>query len=291
MARMLGRSPNTISREIGRVPSGYRAERAHSSARTNMRFRRIQWQKIEEEPDMRAYIVSKLKESWNPEVIAQRMRSDGCPWYVSKSSIYRWLRSVRGERYCVFLHSQRKRVRHRRSRARRHIIPDRVSITERPKGAENRTRYGHWEADAVVSGRDGSGAVAVLQERKSRYCILKKVSNLRPRGYVRTLSSALVGMRAQSITFDNGIENQRHRFLGIPTFFCDPYASWQKGGIERLNGMLRHYFPKGTDFSAISQDQLDAAQDRINRKPRRILGFRSAEEVAQSGRIFKDVLD
>jgi IS30 family transposase len=289
IARMLGRSPNTVSRELRRVPSGYRADRAHVYARTKLRFRRLQWRKIEAEPALKAYVIGKLKETWNPEGIAERMRRDGLPWYVSKSSIYRWLRSVYGERYCILLWSRRKRVRKRRCRLRRQIIPDRISIAERPKGAENRSRYGHWESDAVVSGKEGSGAVAVLQERKSRYCILQKVSSLRPRPYVQTLSSALEGVQARSLTFDNGIENQRHRSLGIPTFFCDPYASWQKGGIERLNGMLRRYFPKGTDFSLVSQTELDAVQEQLNRKPRRILGFRSAEEVARSGRVLKDV--
>ena len=289
IARMLGRSPNTVSRELQRVPSGYRAELAHSYARTALRFRRIQWQKIEEEPEMKRYIIAKLKEAWNPEAIAHRMRIEGLPWYASKSSIYRWLRSVQGERYCILLQSRRKRIKTRKKRMHRQIIPDRISIAERPKGAEDRTRYGHWESDAVVSARDGSGAIAVLQERRSRYCILRKVSTLKPAPYAQTLASALQDVRARSITFDNGIENQRYQSLGVPAFFCDPYASWQKGGIERLNGMVRQYFPKGTDFSSVSQKQLALVQDQINRKPRRSLGFRSAFEVARTGRIFKNV--
>ena len=118
---------------------------------------------------------------------------------------------------------------------------------------------------------------------------LRKVSTLKPAPYAQTLASALQDVRARSITFDNGIENQRYQSLGVPAFFCDPYASWQKGGIERLNGMVRQYFPKGTDFSSVSQKQLALVQDQINRKPRRILGFRSAFEVARTGRIFKNV--
>ncbi|MCI0619863.1 IS30 family transposase [Candidatus Wolfebacteria bacterium] len=230
--------------------------------------------------------MEKLKMHWNPREIAARMERD-IGVSVSKNSIYRWLRSSRGQPYCHFLYSGRYRVKRRRPKIGRVMIPNRTSIAGRPLGATNRSRYGHLACDTVVSGRQGSGAVSVLVERKSRVVAIRKLTSLKPEEHVGVLKQTLQTFEARSVTFDNGIENRYHERLGIPTFFCDPYSSWQKGSVENVNKMIRRYLPKGTDLSAISQEMLDRIADIINNKPRTVLGFRSAYEVAKLGGVFR----
>jgi IS30 family transposase len=99
---------------------------------------------------------------------------------------------------------------------------------------------------------------------------------------LRKIQSMMKNLSMKSITFDNGIENKKHASIGVPTFFCDPYSSWQKGGVENGNRMLRRYFPKGTDFAQVSQRDIDKAVKLINEKPRKILGYRSSFEVAEA---------
>ena len=167
------------------------------------------------------------------------------------------------------------------------MIPDRISITERPLAALDRAEPGHCEYDSIVSSkRSGStAALAVLVERSSRLVRAQLVSTLRPEPYAKTIASLAKGLMAHTMTTDNGIENKQHRLVtkktGAPVFFTDPYSSWQKGGVENANKMLRHYFPKGTDFATVSQTAVDEALARINNKPRRILGYKSSLQVAK----------
>jgi IS30 family transposase len=134
-----------------------------------------------------------------------------------------------------------------------------------------------------VSKKGGSGAILVLTERKSRYVQIWKLPNLKPKGVSMRLRQIQQKLKVASITFDNGIENIYHQDIGAPTYFCDPYSSWQKGAVENVNKMIRRYIPKGTDLVTVSQAQLDWIADRINQKPRKILGYRSALSVAKAG--------
>lgn len=282
ISRVLGRSPNTISYEVrtngGR--EGYRARNAHQYARTRRKDARYQWKKIEHHPLLRAYVVLGLLLHWNPDEIAGSMRERKLPFYASKTAIYDWLRSVHGQTYCPYLYSQRWHRKKRKPKTPRVMIPGRISWTERPAGAETRSRYGHWEEDTVVSGRSGTGALAVMAERKSRLILARAIPSLSPRIHAEAVSRMVSGAKTRSITFDNGIENREHGSLGIPTFFCDAYSSWQKGTVENANKMIRRYLPKGTDLGNVPQGELDQIVSVINRKPRKILGYRSALQVA-----------
>ena len=162
------------------------------------------------------------------------------------------------------------------------MIPERVSIHERFLGADHRTRYGHWEGDTIVSGKHtgSKAAMTVVYERKTRYIEAQKISNLKPQSHTNAVIDILANKKALSMTQDNGIENRDHLSLGIPTFFCDPYSSWQKGGVENANKMIRRYVPKGSDLAHISKEYLDQIVSIINRKPRKSLGYRTALEVA-----------
>lgn len=284
IGRALGRSPNAISYEIREKSTHgvYDPLKADAKARFRKRMAKYQRKKINENDCLRNYIIEKLMLHWNPDEISGSMRKEKQPFYASKTAIYEWLYSVQGQKYCQYLYSKRYTKKKRKTKKiRRVMIPERVGLEKRFLGSTHRTRYGHFEGDTVVSKRGGKGGMSVLSERKSRYLIAKKLNSLSPTENLQKIQDMQRNMSMKSITFDNGIENKRHKEIGIPTFFCDPYSSWQKGGVENGNKMLRRYFPKGTDFSEISQKEIDTAVRIINQKPRKILGYRSAFEVAQ----------
>lgn len=280
----LGRSPNAISYEVRENSANgvYDPLKADAKARVRKRAGKYQWKKINEDDHLRDYIVTRLEKHWNPDEISGCMRREKQPFYASKTAIYEWLYSARGQRYCQYLYGERYTKKQRgKKKTKRVMIPDRIGLGKRFLGATNRTRYGHFEGDTVVSRKGGRGGMSVLSERKSRLLIVVKISSLSPGENVRKIRSMMKHLILKSITFDNGIENKRHQEIGVPTFFCDPYSSWQKGGVENGNKMLRRYFPKGTDFREVSQEEIDTAVKLINEKPRKILGYRSALEVAR----------
>lgn len=285
IARVLGRSPSTVSEEVrrNRVNGSYDPLKAQHKAYVRRKYATYQGKKINEHMALREYIVEKLKLHWNPDEIAGRMKKDRLSFFASKTAIYAWLQTSTGDRYCGLLYSQRHRVKRRRMRVLRTLILSRIGIEKRPSGATNRSRYGHWEGDTVVSGKKTGSTVAlsVLYERKSRFVTARKIPNLKPDSHAQAVRAMLQGKKALSLTQDNGIENLAHQKVGVPTFFCDPYSSWQKGGVEHANKMLRRSFPKGMDLALVSEEELAYAVNRINAKPRRSLGFASATEVAR----------
>lgn len=293
VAKTMERSPNTISYEIKQnsVHGVYDPHKAHQKAQVRKKYRRFQYTKIEKYPEIKKIIIEKLKAHWNPDEIAGWLKDHREDLYVSKSAIYNWLHTGRGDRYCDLLYSKRHRVKKHKKKTKQVLIPERTGIEERPLGAENRSRYGHYESDTIVSRKGGSGAILVLIERKSRHVHLWKLDNLKPRGVSNKLHDIRDQIKMHSVTFDNGIENIYHQEIGVSTYFCDPYSSWQKGTVEHVNKMIRRYIPKGTDLVNVSQGDLNKIAAIINKKPRKILGYKSAEEVAlAAGVIGKSVL-
>lgn len=289
IARVLGRSPNTISLELKRVPSGYKASYAKIYASTQLKNRRLQWSKIESIPKLKEYIIQGLKKSWNPDEISGRMKKDKYPWYVSKSAIYIWFDTVRGERYKKYLYAYRPGRRHKKKDGLHGQILDMTQIEARGFGIVNRSRYSHWESDLVVSGRSGTGGLSTSQERKSRYLSAYKVDNLSSSEKQKTLIQLVQEFSVKSITFDRGHENAKHHELNIPSYFCNAYHSWEKGGVENANKMIRRFFPKKTDFASVSQEEINRIVSIINNKPRKILNYRTAYEVALAGRVINRV--
>ena len=284
IGRVLDRSHNTISCEIRTYSgeNGYNAQNAHQYATTTRKNTKKDWSKIENTRDLKAYIIEKLKLDWNPDEIAGRMKKDKKPWYASKTAIYEWLRSNMGQQYCIHLYSGTYRTKKRIKKTERVMIPDRVSIDERSTSVDNRTRFGHWENDTIVSRKGCSGGLSVGLERKSRLLTATKVSTMSTAEHMEAIQKQQETYKTLSHTMDNGIENKQWKTLGIPTYFCDPYSPWQKGGVENGNKMLRRYFPKGTNFRTITQKKVDAAVVTINNKPRKILGYKTALEVASA---------
>lgn len=293
IAEALIRSPNTISREIriNSVNGEYNAKKAKAKSRVSRRSRRYQWQKIEHNNELHSFIILMLAppHSWSPKVISGHLKfhQSKLP-YISAPQIYDWLRSGRGQPYCQYLLSERYQVkRHKKNKTQRMMIPERIGIEQRPVAAIDRSESGHAEYDSVVSSKrsKSTAALAVLQERTSRLVRAKLVPNLKPGGYAETIVDLTNGLSLKTLTTDNGIENKQHKHTtkktGVPVFFTDPYSSWQKGGVENANKMLRRYFPKGTDFGTITQRQVDSALWTINNKPRQSLGFKSAVQCAE----------
>ena len=286
IARALGRGHNTVSYEIrtNSTHGVYDPLKADAKARVRKHYRKLEWSRLNADPDVQKFVVKKLKKHWNPDEIAGYLKRTKEKPYVSKTAIYEWLRTSRGERYCEHLYSKRKRVKKQKLKVRKVLIPNRVGIAQRSAGATNRSRGGHWERDTMTGRKGTPGGLATAQERKVRLVSARKVRSMRSSEHLEADRLLFAEVKTLSVSRDNGIENREHGALGIPSFFCDAYSSWQKGGIENANKMLRRYFPKGTDFRDISQHEVDEAVRLINEKPRRILGYRSAlEEAARLG--------
>jgi transposase, IS30 family len=292
IAKALGRSPNSIATELKRnsyQDGTYVAARAKQKAYVRRKYAKYQGKKIQDNDELRSFIILKLSEHWNPDEIAGYLKHDpSLGVYASKTAIYEWLRSARGQQYCDLLYSKRyNRKPRKKNKTDRVMIPDRTSITERPPAALDRAEIGHCEYDSVVSSkRSGSTyALAVVQERTSRLVRAQLVPNLKPKPYAKVISKLAHGLTMRTMTTDNGIENKQHGLItkktGVPVFFTDPYSSWQKSGVENANKMLRKYFPKGTDFSTVNQTDVVHALARINNKPRKILGYKSSLQVAK----------
>jgi transposase, IS30 family len=285
IAVQLERSPNTISLEIVRnsVDGIYRPKRAHTKARVRLRKGRLGWKQIERYPSLKRFIVEQLTVRWSPDEIAGYLKrtETNTQMHIGKDAIYRWLRTSRGERYCTHLYSQRKVVRRHTKKTAKVMIPGRISIAERPVGASERTEAGHYERDTVVGRKGTAGGVSTSIERVSRLLLATKVSSMRPQEHAAVVVADSATYLTKSVTYDNGIENRNHVTTGIPSFFCAPYHSWEKGSVENANKMLRWFFPKRTDFSQVTQVEVDEAVRLINNKPRKILGYRSSLEVAR----------
>lgn len=302
IAEILGVDQSTISREVNRnrrkrrtkrgTKNGpYEAEVAQDKAYKRRYYAKWRWKKIDHDPRIESYVIKKIKEFWSPDAVSGRMKKDKLPFYISKTAIYEWLRSSPGNRYCIYLYTRRHERKPRKDKkAKRAIIPNRISITLRPRGSTNRTRYGHWEGDTMVSGkRTGSkAALSVIYERKARYLDIKKIKNLRPRSNKEAILEMMADKKAKSITFDNGIENRDHERLGINTYFCDPYSSWQKGGVENILRSVRRWVPKKSDIDDYSDEEIKMIVNIINHKPRKSLGYKTPYEVMIENNLFKN---
>jgi len=293
IARTLHRSVSCLSREVERNGGrgAYRAYRADQ--RAVQAARRPRSGKIASRAELRRVIEAKLEQRWSPEQIAHHLRTqyphdEGMQ--ASHETIYQSLfvqarGSLRRE-LTKYLRTKRMARRSRSRAETRGRIVDMVHVRERPPEAEDRAVPGHWEGDLLLGGRSRS-AIATLVERKTRLVLLVALPDGRTTEAVTAaLSSKIVTLPEalrRSLTWDQGKEMAAHaRFTsdtGVPVFFCDPHSPWQRGSNENTNGLLRDYFPKGTDFGAFTQADLDTVADELNTRPRQTLGWRTPAEV------------
>lgn len=295
IAKALGRSPNTINYEvrINSVLGVYDSRKAKDKSRVSRRSRRYQWQKIEACPRLRAFIIQKLEQDdWSPDAIAGYLKheqpdSPGKLPSVSTPQIYAWLYSARGQPYCQYLLSKQYKPKPRKAnKTERVMIPNRVGIEERPAIVASRERPGDWEGDTIVSGTRtrSTAALAVVSERQTKLLSARLIPNLKPQSFTSATTTMLAGKLTHTLSLDNGIENKQHGDITVATgadvYFCDPYCSHQKGGVEHANKMIRRYVPKGCDMSQFNQAQIDGFVTKINNKPRRCLGYKSSLQLA-----------
>jgi IS30 family transposase len=300
IARILGIVQSTVSREIkrnrrkvrirGATKNGdYQSSVAEQKAYVRRKYAKYQGKKIHENQALEDYIVERLKQRWSPDEISGRMKYEHQPFYASKTAIYEWLYSSYGQKHCFHLYSKRfKQRKQKKNKTAKTMIPNRVSWELRPKGAENKSRYGHYEGDTIVSGKKtgSKAALTVIYERKAKYVDVRKILNLKPAVNNEAILDMKKDKKVKSFTFDNGLENKHHEQLQVLTFFCDAYASWQKGGVEAINKMLRWFFPKGCDIGNYSDEYVKMAVDTINGKPRKSLGYKTPIEVMEENHLF-----
>lgn len=300
IAKILKVDPSTISREIARNRRKYRKKKriknknaryeagvAGHKAYVRRKYAKYQGGAINENDEMKRYVVAKLKQYWGPDEIAGRMRRDQEPFYASKTAIYEWLRSVWGQRYVPYLYSQRYYVRRRMSkRPTKSMIPNRVSIHDRPHAVTS--EYGHYEADTFVSGkRTGSAAaVGIAVERRSDYIQMKKMERMKPKLFALAVQQMKRNVVMKSATLDNGQENRDHGSIGTNTFFCDPYSSWQKPHVENAIRLVRRFIPKGSDIANVPETKIARVARVLNHKPRKSLGYKTPYEIMVEQQLF-----
>ena len=235
--------------------------------------------------------MTRLRRDWSPEQIAGRLRRDHGPdrrMRISHETIYQWIYRDAEDDGTLFDHLRR---RHRRRRkqgrygAGRGLIPGRVSIAERPAIVQRRARFGDWEGDTLEGARS-KGGIASLVERKSRYVLAAPLCDKSAAVMAAQAGKALKWLprcMRQTLTVDNGKEFAAFRTIekqtGVNVYFADPYSAWQRGCNENTNGLLRQYFPKGSDLSGLNRFALASAVKRLNHRPRKCLGYQSPHEV------------
>lgn len=294
LARRLGRPRSTISRELARNggAASYRAGPADAAAWT--RARRPKRCRLVAHRPLRAQVEAKLRADWSPMQIAQWLRRtfpDDPTMHLSHEAIYQALYvQARGalERALVAhlrrgRHARRPRAAARATRGPGQLI-DAVSIAARPPEADTRAVPGHWEGDLLM-GKRGT-QIATLVERQSRFVLLERLPAADSATVVTALAHRVQQLPAalkQSLTWDRGKEMAQHpRFTiatGVQVYFCDPQSPWQRGSNENTNGLLRQYFPKGSDLRQVTQRELDAVALKLNTRPRQTLNWRTPAEV------------
>lgn len=286
IAEVMGRDRSTIHRELSR--NTRRGSYEPGLAQRLADRRRLACRRPRKLDDAKTheYVRERLQKRWSPEQIAGRRRRD-CPrkrsCWLSRQTIYNWI-DEEAPRWRQWLR------RGGRTTQKRGKLPDCVRIDGRPEVINRRRRYGDWEGDTVV-GKGRRNALVTLVERKSGYARIGLAENLKAETTrqvtIRRMKDLPASLR-RSVTFDNGKEFAEHRqlsrSLGLEIYFALPYRSWQRGTNENTNGLLRQFFPKGTDFSRISHQEVARVEQLLNERPRKRLGYRTPSEVLKKRR-------
>lgn len=266
----------------------YIPAKAQHKAYVRRKYAKYQAMRIVENMKLREYIETKLLiDEWSPEQIAGRLAHEAGLERVSAPTIYNYIRSPCGRQLEYELQLAKKKRASGKKKWQRKVtaLENRVFIDQRPEAANTRAQFGHWEADFIVSGTQyGTTSLLVLHERVSRYTLIAKVTARTVREVEQVFVEALpfIG-NFKSLTLDNDIAFHRHQQLSelirAPIYFCWPYHSWEKGGVENVNRLIRRYVPKGCDIAQYSKREIWDIQHTLNNKPRKILGYHTAKEV------------
>lgn len=298
IAKHLGRSRSTISREIKRNSgkTGYRAFGASRRAKEAAASRRKGKSKLSKNKRLHDYVLKSLKKEWSPEEISERIKIEyplDMTMRISHEAIYRYIYVLpRGTLKQSLIKALRQERKYRRQQKtgkteeKRGKIANMLSIEERPAEVADRSVPGHWEGDLIL-GKYKRSALGTLVERTTRYTILVPLGNKKDAITVRhAFAKAFQSLPAalkKSMTYDQGKEMSEHQQFtidtGIEVYFAHPGSPWERGTNENTNGLIRQYFPKGTDFSEISEEEITLVQSKLNDRPRKALNFCKPDEV------------
>ena len=283
IAEVLGRHKSTISRELRRNHGlrGYRPKQAHRlalarrSAKVRPRFGSPIWRQIE----------VLIRQDWSPEQIAGRLKVEQ-NIRISHETIYQYIYAAKRSGGNLYRHLRCQKQRRKRYGAydRRGVIPNRVSIDERPAIVDTRRRLGDWEGDTVI-GKGHRGALVTLVERKSLYTVIAAVCRNTAKAVRGAIVAGLTPHKDQvhTLTYDNGRELADHEGIAsdleAQVYFAHPYASWERGVNENTNGLIRQYFPKRRELTTVTKSEIEHTMNRLNHRPRKSLGFRTPYEV------------
>lgn len=293
IAAQLQRDHSVIRREIARnTVGGKRYTAAVAQRLADHRARITNHRKLDTDNDLRAHVITQLREGWSPEEVCGRLQRHSPKRLRGRTlcheTVYQWIYEGEGrfgDLYAALPRQQPHRRRRRGRKPQKIVIPERISIHARPEAINGRHRVGDWESDTMVFRKQAEG-LSVQYERK---CQLTRFHRIRDRSAVATEQAiaqtvdTLPQWIFKSMTFDNGGEGACHvqlrDRLDMATYFCDAYASWQKGGVENANGLIRRYLPRMTKLATVSDDELQAIQERLNDRPRKSLGYRTPNEA------------
>ena len=289
IASILKVNPSTISRERKRKRKNghYEATTAQRKAQIKRSRSKYQGMKIEKNPELRNYIISELKDKRSPDEIAGRMKQENMTMRIGTNAIYKWLYSVWGQPYCKYLCTKRYKKRKQKRLTKRTMIPNRISIEQRPKLGE------HAEGDLFVSPTKASKYCgALICVPSAQLLVGTRIPNKKTAVMANAVLKITSDIAIDDLTLDNGIENRGHESFGIPTYFADPYSPWHKPHVENNIGLLRKWFiPKKTNLKHISESKLQEYLHILNSKYRKSLGYKSAYEAALDRGIISKIPD
>lgn len=289
ISKVMKRAHTILSREIRRNGSNRQKYRADLAQRIFEQRRHKQRKgKLDKYPELKKYVVEKLKNEWSPDVIAGKLKTDGKEQTISHESIYNYIYNKEGRYeglYQYLRQGKNKRQKRYGRKSCKSSIFERISIHLRPQYIDERKRFGDWESDSVIFSKQKT-ALSVQSERKSKLIRMHKVENKSAEETANAIVKTIESVPKElllSMTFDNGTENAKHMAVkkeyGIDTYFCDPFASWQKGGVENANKLIRQYLPRKTDLSKLTDRDIYDIQEKLNNRPRRCLNYLSPNEV------------
>ena len=283
IAESLGRSPATISRELRRNRLGQEYYSGQAQQLAERRRRERPLLRKMDDPAINQFVRAGLAHEWVPQQIEGRLKQRQAPRCISSQTIYTWIKQ---DEHRAHWDARLRRRGKRPCRRKNTATPgDAARIHNRPEIIEQRIRLGDFEGDTVL-GPGGTGGLATLVDRKSRFTIVVKVQSKTADHVHEKLKQRLKELgdeRRRSITFDNGTQFARcyrlEKHLGLRLYFADPGCPYQRGTNENTNGLIREYFPKGTDFRDVSHHEVRQVENRLNNRPRACLGFRTPTEV------------
>lgn len=290
IGKTMRRVHTILSREIARNGGGdrkkYRADVAQRlyEARKHKQHKG----KLDKYPKLKELVIAGLEKEWSPDVIAGKMKTEKRKITISHESIYNYIYNREGKYEGLYKYLRQGQTKRHKLHSRKKCkspIPERVSIHNRPEYIDARKRYGDWESDSMIFSKQKE-ILSVQSERKSKLIRMHKAWNKSAcetkEAIIKTAESVPKEIFL-TITFDNGTEGTKHvdikKEYGVDTYFCDPFASWQKGGVENANKLIRYYLPRNTDLSKLNDKDIYEIQEELNNRPRKCLNYKSPNEV------------